>query len=121
MAQVVVTIAGRTYRMNCEDGQEPHLQRLATEVDARMGDLKQNFGEIGDQRLVVMTALTIADELDSARGSNESLEAEAAAVRTDIDRLEAAAKSRASELEAVIETATARVNRLVDALNAAKS
>ena len=95
MAQVIVTIAGRTYRMNCEDGQEGHLQRLAREVDDRMAGLRGSFGEIGDQRLVVMTALTVADELDSAR-------------------------SRVASLEDALEQATRRVTRLLDALGATK-
>ena len=106
MAQVVVTIAGRTYRMNCEDGQEPHLERLARDIDARMGDLRQSFGEIGDQRLVVMTALTIADELDG--------------VRQRLKHLDEANAARVVELEGIIEATTARVIRLVEALEAAK-
>ncbi|MCB1542387.1 MAG: cell division protein ZapA, partial [Rhodoblastus sp.] len=47
MAQVVVTIAGRTYRMNCEDGQESHIEALAEHVDSKMAGLRTSFGEIG--------------------------------------------------------------------------
>ena len=74
MAQVVVTIAGRTYRMSCEDGQEGHIEALANEVDSKMAALKGNFGEIGEQRLVVMAALTVADELSEARRRIAALE-----------------------------------------------
>jgi cell division protein ZapA len=76
MAQVVVTIAGRTYRMNCEDGQEQHLHALAYEVDAKMAGLRGSFGEIGEQRLVVMAALTVADELSEARAKIAALQRE---------------------------------------------
>ena len=67
MAQAVVTIAGRIYRMNCDEGEEAHIERLAQQVDAKIGELRGAFGEIGDQRIVVMAALTIADELSVAR------------------------------------------------------
>jgi cell division protein ZapA len=63
MAQVIVTINGRQFRMACEDGQEEHLVKLAGELDERIGGLRAKFGEIGDTRLTVMAALTIADEL----------------------------------------------------------
>ncbi|MFV0279895.1 MAG: cell division protein ZapA [Rhodoblastus sp.] len=80
MAQVVVTIAGRTYRMNCEDGQEGHIEGLAQHVDSKMAGLRTSFGEIGEQRLVVMAAITVADELADAKGRIASLEQQLAAL-----------------------------------------
>jgi cell division protein ZapA len=67
MAQVVVTIAGRTYRMACDDGEEARLEHLARDFDARIAGLRTSFGEIGDQRIIVMAALTLADELAEAQ------------------------------------------------------
>ena len=67
MAQVVVTIAGRTYRMACDDGEEARLEHLARDFDARISGLRTSFGEIGDQRIIVMAALTLADELAEAQ------------------------------------------------------
>jgi cell division protein ZapA len=66
MAQVNVTINGRQFRMACEDGQEGHLIELARDLDMRIGGLRSKFGEIGDTRLTVMAALTVADELAEA-------------------------------------------------------
>ena len=66
MAQVNVTINGRQFRMACEDGQEEHLQQLAEDLDERIVELRGQFGEIGDTRLTVMAALTVADELAEA-------------------------------------------------------
>lgn len=76
MAQVTVTIAGRSYRMACSDGEEEHLQKLAADVDGRIASLRDSFGEIGDQRLTVMAAITIADELAEARRQIARLEGE---------------------------------------------
>src|SRR5205823_8476948 len=66
MAHVSVSINGRQYRMACEDGQEDHLVWLAGDLDRRIEQLRAQFGEIGDMRLTMMAALTIADELVEA-------------------------------------------------------
>ena len=76
MAQVNVTINGRVYRMACEDGQEGHLQGLAQRLDDTIGQLRNGFGEIGDQRLIVMAAIMSMDELDAAQRTIRGLEAE---------------------------------------------
>src|SRR5260370_35685390 len=68
MSQVTVTINGRQFRMACEDGQESHLLRLAQDLDQRIERLRGTFGEIGDTRLTVMAALTVADEFADASG-----------------------------------------------------
>ena len=76
MAQVSVSINGRQYRMACDDGQEEHLSRLAEDLDQRIGRLQEEFGEIGDMRLSVMAALTVADELADSRARMRRLEQE---------------------------------------------
>jgi cell division protein ZapA len=77
MAQVTVTIGGRAYKLACNEGEEPHLEELARVVDAKFEAMHRSFGEIGDQRLIVMAALTVADELTEARGRVAALEADA--------------------------------------------
>ena len=67
MPQVSVTINGRQFRMACEDGEEEHLTHLAQELDARIVQLRARFGEIGDTRLTVMAALSVADELSEVK------------------------------------------------------
>ena len=74
MSQVSVTIAGRTYRIACTEGEEPHLEGLAALYDGKIEDMRAAFGEIGDMRLHVMAAITIADELAEARRQVEALE-----------------------------------------------
>lgn len=76
MPHVTVTIAGRPYRMACGEGEERHLEELARIVDGKVGELRKSFGEIGDQRITVMAALTLADELAEARRRIAALEAE---------------------------------------------
>jgi cell division protein ZapA len=78
MTQVTASIAGRQFRLACEDGQEEHLQALAHDIDQRIIDLRSKFGEIGDTRLTVMAALTVADELSEAGRRIQRLEEEIA-------------------------------------------
>jgi cell division protein ZapA len=119
MAQVTVTIAGKAYRMACGDGDEPRLERLAALFDGKIDELRGTFGEIGDMRLHVMAALTIADELHEAKERLETVEGELAAVT---QRLEAGEeRAQASEIY-VAETLTRtaeRIERLAKSLNPA--
>src|SRR5260370_42205490 len=84
MAQVSVTIDNRKYRLACNEGEEARLETLAGMIDGKIGELRASFGEIGDQRLVVMAALTIADTLAEARdeAQAERQRTEAALART---------------------------------------
>lgn len=76
MAQVSVTIAGRLYRMACEEGQEAQLEALSADVDRRIAQMRATFGEIGDQRLTVMASIALMDELNEAKHRVASLEGE---------------------------------------------
>ncbi len=60
-------INGKSYRMACDEGQEQHLLGLGERLNATIDDLRGAFGEIGDQRLIVMAAITMADELSEER------------------------------------------------------
>jgi cell division protein ZapA len=82
LAQVTVTIAEKSYRIACEDGQEDHLRRLAGEVDAKIGEMRHSFGEIGDSRLTVMAAITFLDEREELRSQIASLQAEVTRLKT---------------------------------------
>jgi cell division protein ZapA len=118
MAQVNVTINGRQFRMACEDGQEGHLIELARDLDLRISGLRGKFGEIGDTRLTVMAALTVADELAEAGHRVKRLEEELAALQDarvlTSDRNKAAQASIAAALGAAAE----RIESITKKLNA---
>ena len=80
MAQVNVTISGKTYRMACDDGEEKHLSSLAERLNNSIEQLRARFGEIGDQRLTVMAAITLADQQSEAERRLARMEAEVAAL-----------------------------------------
>lgn len=117
MAQVTVTIAGHVYRVACGEGEEAHLQGLARQIDERLESLKRNFGEIGDQRLTIMAAITIADELAEANRRIAQLEVEIVNLKSDKTTLESEQDEWADRLaNSIGETAT-RIERAAQNLN----
>lgn len=93
MAHVSVTIDNRKYRLACSEGEEARLERLAAEIDGKISELRKAFGEIGDQRLVVMAALTVADNLAEAQ---EQMVVERERTRAAVARSELAAEQIAA-------------------------
>lgn len=85
MGQVSVTLNGRTYRLACEDGQEQRLAELATHVKSRLDQLSLEFGQVGDDRLLLMTALLVADELYDLKAACEGAERAGEALRVAAD------------------------------------
>ncbi len=117
MNHINVTINGRQYRMACEDGQELRLLKLAESFEARVSDLRGKFGEIGDARLTVMAALTVADELLDASQRVRALEEELEALR-DV-RVAAAERTRATQhaVAAALNVAAERIEKTTQVLN----
>ena len=76
MAQVDISINGKTYRMACDEGQENRIRDLSTMVDAHVKDLVQQVGQVGDTRLLVMASLLVADELMDLRDAAHAVEEE---------------------------------------------
>jgi cell division protein ZapA len=117
MSQVTVTINGRQFRMACEDGQESHLLRLAEDLDKRIERLRGTFGEIGDTRLTVMAALTVADELADTGSRLRRLEEDMAGLQDA--RAAAAERSDATQaaVAAALNSAAERIEQVTKVLN----
>lgn len=69
MGQVAINLNGRSYRFDCGDGEEARLNELAAYVKGRIDTLAREYGSVGDERLMLMAALLISDELWDARAS----------------------------------------------------
>ena len=118
MSQVSVTINGRQFRMACEDGQEGHLMNLARELDNRIDRLRTKFGEIGDTRLTVMAAITVADELAEAGQRIKRLEEELATLQNTQIAISDRNKAAQAAIAAALSKAAERVENITKALNA---
>lgn len=118
MAQVNVTIAGRAFRMACADGEEERLETLAREVEAKIDEMRASFGEIGDQRLTVMAAITFADELAESHKTIAALRADIATLTQEQERIAARANEQTRDLARAVEAAAARIEDITHKMNA---
>lgn len=118
MAHVSVNIAGRTFRMACEDGEEERLSGLAQKIDLKIAEMRAAFGEIGDNRLTVMAAITVADELAEAERVNAALRDQIAALERARDDALAQKDRWAQAAAEAVEAVTGRLEELVHAMNA---
>ena len=112
MAQVSVSIDGKVYRMACDEGQEQHLEDLATRFDRYVTHLKSSFGEIGDQRLVVMAGIMVMDELTEQQKKLKGLESEVETLRKTRDEALSKADRNDIALTTVLGEVTERIEKL---------
>ena len=117
MSQVNVTINGRQFRMACEDGEEARLSRLAEELDASIATLRSRFGEIGDTRLTVMAALTLADQLSETKEKLQRLEPELATLRNASVASADHSQATQSAVVAALNAAAERIENITKRLN----
>lgn len=117
MAQVVVTIDGKAYRMACEEGQESHLEGLADSFDRYVGHLKSQFGEIGDLRVTVMAAIMVMDELSDAQRRIGDLERDVENLRQGRDGAAVVAEKSDQALAGMLSELTTQVRSIADKLN----
>ena len=76
MAQVTVQINGRGYQVACGEGEEQRIAGLAAYVDEKVQELVGALGNVGDQRLIVMASLLLADEIFETRDGTRAAEGE---------------------------------------------
>jgi cell division protein ZapA len=117
MSQVSVTINGRQFRMACEDGQEAHLMELARDLDTRIEGLRSKFGEIGDTRLTVMAALTLADVVLETGQRVKRLEEEIAALQEARAASGERARAAQASVAAALSAAAERIEIITRKLN----
>ena len=67
MPTVTIALNGRNYDLAVGDGEEPRVQELAGEIRRRMENLTRSAGNLSEGMAFVMTALTLADELDQKK------------------------------------------------------
>ena len=83
MGQVSVTLNGRTYRLECGEGEEAHLIALSEYLATHVETMKHKFGQVGDDRLILMASLMVTDELWEARRQLQELKGNMAELRRD--------------------------------------
>ena len=62
MANVSIKFNGKEFLLSCDDGQEEHLEELLIQINQKFNDLKNNLGNLGENKLLLITAVKIMDE-----------------------------------------------------------
>ncbi len=109
MAKAEISLRGRAYSIACAPGQEQRLVTLSRELDGRIGRISDAVGDIGDERLFLVAALSLLDELHAARRPGAaSAEIEKRAASALIDA--------AARIEALVQRAETRDREGPDAV-----
>lgn len=109
MSMVDITFNGRKHQVQCGDGEEPRLRRLAAYIDSCAGKLLQQHGQLSDAKVLLLTSLLVADELSDAYEEIKRL------------RTQAAEQDRRAEEEAAqaLDRVAARLEQLAATLESA--
>ena len=62
MANVTIKFNGKDFLLSCEDGQEEHLQELLIQINQKFNKLKNDLGNLGENKLLLITAVKVMDE-----------------------------------------------------------
>ncbi len=62
MANVSIKFNGKEFLLSCDDGQEEHLEELLIHINQKFNDLKNNLGNLGENKLLLITAVKVMDE-----------------------------------------------------------
>lgn len=116
MAQVTLTVNGRSYRMACDDGQEDHLTGLGERFDQAIDELRHSLGEIGDQRLIVMAGILMTDRLDEAERRLNRLEQEIQGLKENRRDTLSRFENMEQTFIATLDAASSHIERLAERL-----
>ncbi len=62
MANVKIKFNGKEFLLSCEDGQEEHLEELLIQINQKFNNLKNDLGNLGENKLLLITAVKVMDE-----------------------------------------------------------
>ena len=76
MANVSIKFNGKEFLLSCDDGQEEHLEELLIQLNQKFNELKNNLGNIGENKLLLITAVKVMDEYHETKKKVEQKKTE---------------------------------------------
>ena len=67
MANVSIKFNGKEFLLSCDDGQEEHLEELLIQINQKFNELKNDLGNLGENKLLLITAVKVMDEYHETR------------------------------------------------------
>ena len=142
MANVNIKFNNKDYLLSCDDGQEENLKELATHLDKKYNNLKKNLGNIGENKLLLITAIKMVDdyfdlfkkvkskkddfeklstkfkELRSlAIDYKDSKEEEIAKLRNQMDELKRTVEESKNSYEEILDKTTRSIEKFIENAN----
>jgi len=112
MPQVTLTIGHKTYRLSCEEGEEPRIHALASHFGARVDEMGERFPRMPSDQLFLMAALVVTDELFDARDDLQGTLKQIARLGTALNEKSADRAPSGSEMAQIVKDASARLDKL---------
>ena len=76
MANVTIKFNGKEFLLSCDDGQEEHLEELLIQINQKFNELKNNLGNLGENKLLLITAVKVMDEYHETKKKVEQKKTE---------------------------------------------
>lgn len=118
MPHVMVTVNNRSYTVACGEGEEQHLLDLAGFVDKQVQGLVKEVGQVGENRLLLMAALLISDQLSDLYGRVEDMRNEMGRMKGERTGTDTRAQYAESKVLEVLEKASARIEAIAERMSA---
>ncbi|MEK9717327.1 MAG: cell division protein ZapA [Pelagibacteraceae bacterium] len=138
MVNVNVKFNGRDYLLACEEGQEEDLQKLTEDLNGKFDQLKKDLGNLGEGKLLLITAIQVIDELSTLKSSlakfkehtneiekkfkeikslsityKEDRDKEVAALKTKLDDLKSTVEKNQNNYTEILNKASESINNFI--------
>lgn len=114
MSTLNIMINGRDYQVACDEGQEQHVKMLAEDIDDRVRMLSSRIGQAGDNVLLVLASLMMADELNDVRREVSELQKQ---INITTDSLESGKMVQMEKaIAATIHDIASRIERIAETI-----
>ena len=121
MANVNIKFNNKDYLLSCDDGQEENLKELANFLDTKYAELKKNLGNIGESKLMLITAIKMVDEYFDLNKKVNSKKNEFEKLSIKFKELRSLAINYRDEKEKEIEKLKEELNRFKEMVEESRS
>ena len=120
MANVTILFNGKEYLLSCDEGQEDSLKELASFLDSKFQELKTNLGNIGENKLLLISAIKIVDEYFDLKKKVESKKNDFENLSNKFKELKSLVISYKDEKELEIKDLKRQINEFKDMVEESK-
>jgi len=112
MANVSIKFNGKEFLLSCDDGQEEHLEELLIQINQKFNELKNNLGNLGENKLLLITAVKVMDEYHETKKKVEQKKSELNVLSNKFKELKSLVYSYRDKKEDEIKELNERHNNL---------